>query len=387
MNIKINSKIGTLKNDQISIQENIDKVFIDEIIFKNEKYLEELLNDEKNKYFYSILKDSFKNKEIPFPLTKQVELYLKKHKDNLSLVFRYLAFRLKFYLSSSQLLKIDHPPYLLIEPVSTCNLRCPFCYQTDLSFTKKPYMGTMDFELFKKVIDEADDIGVGAVTIGSRGEPSLHKQICDFINYLGDKKNIFEKKFITNATKLNEQLAETLLEKNINIIQISADHFIKKDYEELRLKSNFEEIVKNVDHLFESRKSRYPNSISEIRVSGVDARKNLDRAAFKDFWIKRSDHVSAGYPVERWDTYLNEPHPDLNTPCQQLWDRMYIWFDGKTNPCDADYKSYLSFGNVKNDTIKNVWNSHKINTLRNDHLNKKRKKVVPCDRCGVDFEN
>ena len=66
---------------------------------------------------------------------------------------------------------------------------------------------------------------------------------------------------------------------------------------------------------------------------------------------------------------------------------MYIWFDGKTNPCDADYKSYLSFGNVKNDTIKNVWNSHKINTLRNDHLNKKRKKVVPCDRCGVDFEN
>ena len=20
-----------------------------------------------------------------------------------------------------------------------------------------------------------------------------------------------------------------------------------------------------------------------------------------------------------------------------LWDRMYVWFDGKVNPCDADY--------------------------------------------------
>ena len=28
--------------------------------------------------------------------------------------------------------------YLLIEPVSTCNLRCPFCFQTDKTFTKKP---------------------------------------------------------------------------------------------------------------------------------------------------------------------------------------------------------------------------------------------------------
>ena len=35
--------------------------------------------------------------------------------------------------------------YLLVEPVSTCNLRCPFCFQSDKSFTKKPYMGVMDF--------------------------------------------------------------------------------------------------------------------------------------------------------------------------------------------------------------------------------------------------
>ena len=36
-------------------------------------------------------------------------------------------------------------------------------------------MGVMDFELYKKIIDEADELGVGAVTIASRGEPTLHK--------------------------------------------------------------------------------------------------------------------------------------------------------------------------------------------------------------------
>ena len=43
---------------------------------------------------------------------------------------------------------------------------------------------------------------------------------------------------------------------------------------------------------------------------------------------------------------------------------MYIWFDGKVNPCDADYKSYLSYGNVKEESIKKIWNNRKINELR-----------------------
>ena len=65
------------------------------------------------------------------------------------------------------------PLYLLIEPVSTCNLRCPFCFQVDKTFTRKPYMGTMNIDLFKKIIDEANEIGVGAITLASRGEPTL----------------------------------------------------------------------------------------------------------------------------------------------------------------------------------------------------------------------
>ena len=193
------------------------------------------------------------------------------------------------------------------------------------------------------------------------------------------------KKFITNATFLDDKLIHSL-KNDINIIQISADHYLKKDYEELRLNSDFEKIVKNVDNLFSIREKNYPNSKSEIRVSGVDARKNLDREKFREFWIKRSDHVSAGMPVERWNTYENDLHPELNKPCELLWNRMYIWFDGKANPCDSDYKSYLSYGNATDDSIKKIWKS-KIHEIRNNHLNNKRNEVNPCNRCGADFDN
>ena len=54
-------------------------------------------------------------------------------------------------------------------------------------------------------------------------------------------------------------------------------------------------------------------------------------------------------------------------------------------PCDADYKSYLSYGDVSKNSIKEVWNGDKINNLRKLHLENKRNQVNPCDRCGMMF--
>lgn len=379
-------KLSTYLDDQTSLGtiDNSDNIV--KFLTANLNYLDKQKMKDNNflSSMYVYLKQYNK---LPFPITEQINLFFKKNNKDINLIFKYFSFRYKFYLASVNKIELDHPPYLLIEPVSTCNLRCGFCFQTDKSFTKKPYMGVMNFELFKKVCDDADNIGVGAITIGSRGEPSLHKDIAKMISYLGTKRNIYEKKFITNATFLNEKLIESLLKNDINIIQISADHYLKKDYEELRLNSNFEKIVKNVDNLFLARKKKYPNSKSEIRVSGVDARKNLDREKFREFWIKRSDHVSAGMPVERWNTYENDLHPELNKPCELLWNRMYIWFDGKANPCDSDYKSYLSYGNANDDDIKEIWNSKKIQEIRRNHLNNKRSEINPCNKCGADFDN
>ena len=66
---------------------------------------------------------------------------------------------------------------------------------------------------------------------------------------------------------------------------------------------------------------------------------------------------------------------------------MYVWFDGKTNPCDVDYKSQLSMGKLdyKKNNIKKIWNSEFFNDLRKKHLNKERQSINPCDRCGLTF--
>ena len=358
------------------------KIF-NEIFLENALEIQEYLNHatEIQKKFWS---DFFENKSFNMKIDAHIIRYVFYNKKNLNKIYRYLNFRFFFEQVSLKKLETDYPPYLLVEPVSTCNLRCPFCFQTDKTFTKKPFMGTMKLELFKKIIDQANDLGVGAITIASRGEPTLHKDLGEMLKYTKNKENIFEIKLNTNATKLTENLCYQIFESEVNQVIVSADHYEKKTFEELRKNSNFETIVQNVNMLFEVRK-KFKNPLTEIRISGVDFYKSTDKQVFYDFWIKMSDQVTIGDAHERWDTYNNEIHPEINDPCQNLWDRMYVWFDGKVNPCDADYKSYLSYGNVNEFSIKELWNNKIIKNTRDMHLTKQRCDIDPCNKCGQTF--
>ena len=382
-----NLNLGSGKISQVSINESVNYKKIYQYLKTNIIFFKSInikIDDEYSNKLIKYIEE--KNSYLELLINKHVEIFIIKNQLNAEKIFNYLIFRLKFLIAGKEKINLGYPPYLLVEPVSTCNLRCPFCFQTDKSFTKKPHMGIMKFELFTKIIDEADKLKIGAVTLASRGEPTLHKELDKMLDYLGTKKNIFEIKLNTNGSFLNEKICHSIFKNNLSQVVISADHYIKDDYEKLRVNSNFEIIVKNVDFLFNLRKKNYPNSRTEIRVSGIDNEKRLDKTKFKNFWINRSDHVTSSYPLERWNTYSNPVHEEINDACENFWDRLYIWFDGKYNPCDADYKSYLSFGNFTNYSIKEIWNNPKIDKLRKDHLNKLRNKHNPCDRCGVTFK-
>ncbi len=380
-------KIGNEKDfAQESINSHVDQRKIEELLCKNFSFLEKLFSSSKDKYEISLLKNLKEFNKINFSLNKHEEIFCNAHISNYKKIFNYLVFRFKFRSSGKEKLFFKVPLYLLVEPVSACNLKCPFCFQSDKTFTTKPFMGIMNFELYKNIIDEADKIGVRAITLASRGEPTMHKNFVEMVEYLRNKKNIYEFKINTNASRLTEKLCHAILSSGVTQIVISSDHYIKEHYERLRVGAIFEKIVQNVDMLYNIRKNFYKDSITEIRISGVDNDKNLDRKKFHDFWIKRSDQVSASFPIERYNTYLNNKHPNINDPCEKLWDRMYIWHDGVVNPCDADYKSYLSYGNIKNNSISNIWNGEAINKLRKAHLAGDRKKINPCDRCGVAFD-
>ena len=370
-------------NENINL-DNFTNKDIDYIIkkinfVKNNINLSDDVKNIINKYLisYKNIKEgkNVKNKNII--LTKHENFEIKKISDDN--IARYLIYRYKFNVYP-KIKKVDlFPPCVQIEPSSMCNYRCIMCYQIDKSFSSKSkgFAGHMSLELFKKIIDQL--VGnVEAVTLASRGEPTLNPKFSQMIDYANDK--FLALKLNTNASMLNEKLIHRLLSSNIQTIVFSIDSKDKESYEAIRVNGKFDNIIKKLELFNKIREKNYKREDKIVRISGVKINDKQDINEMKKKWGDIADIVAFTNYVPWESSYENEIN-NIIEPCTEFWSRMFIWHDGKVNPCDFDYKSKLSKWNVKEDSIKNIWNSDEYNHLRYCHLNNLRSELEPCRRC------
>lgn len=317
---------------------------------------------------------------FPFRWTPQEDAYIRS--SDPSRWLDYLIYRFKFKVYPVIKRVAEFPIYLLVEPVSACNLRCPMCFQVDKGFTKKPFMGKMDMDLYRRIIAEAVAGGTRAITLASRGEPTLHPQLREMLAEASGGKFI-DLKLNTNATMLTDDLARDILRSDVNELVFSIDSHEREAYERIRVGASFDVTLHNVRRFHEIRATEFPGSRLQTRVSGVRLDPQQDVEGFIAFWSKIVDHVGYVDAESRWDTYNNEPHPDLAHACNYLFERMYIWWDGVCNPCDVDYMSHLSPGRFPEQSIRDIWHGDAYTQMRKEHLAGRRNMFDPCDRCGV----
>jgi len=294
---------------------------------------------------------------------------------------RFLFYRYRYEIFPQRLQLDDFPPCLQIEPTSICNYRCLFCYQVDDEFTKKAngMMGMMPFDLFKEIIDQAEG-RCEAITLASRGEPLICPDIEPMLRYAGGK--FVALKLNTNAWFLDEKLCHAILESGVNTIVFSTDAASEPAYSRLRVNGTLERVYENIRSFRDIRERHYPNSRVITRVSGVKVPGTDRLADMEKFWGELVDQV-AFVKYNPWENTYDQPANGIETPCSDLWRRMFIWWDGSVNPCDSDYKSTLSVGNGYEQKLSDIWCSQKYGELRKAHLQRERKRCNPCNRCVV----
>ncbi len=132
----------------------------------------------------------------------------------------------------------------------------------------------------------------------------------------------------------------------------------------------------------EIKKKHYPQSKIITRVSGVKVNEDQTMDVMKNLWGELVDQI-AFVAYNPWENVYNSPMSGVQTPCSDLWRRMFVWFDGKVNPCDTDYKSVLLVGNKEANSISQIWKNDLYQKLRTEHLENKRHKINPCQKCVV----
>ena len=352
INFVYNNKIG-LNNLKSSFKNIVDLV------------LSDLNKDNKNKSSFSINENIID--EINILDDKQI--------------LNYLAHRYRYEIYSQSKILDDYPPYLQIEPTSICNYRCVFCFETDKSFTNKNsgFMGTMSYDLFRQIIDEAEG-NIEFLSLASRGEPLACPDISLMLKYtIGKFLNL---KLNTNASLLNEEKCHAILAGGVRTVVFSADAADEKLYSKLRVNGKLSKVLKNIEQFQKIRETQYQKSLIISRVSGVKFSEKQDFNSMKNLWSGLVDQV-AFVEYNPWENCYVKPTNNIKKPCSDLWRRMFVWWDGKTNPCDVDYKSLLSVGKYPNKTLRQLWKSNSYTALREKHLNQKRNLVKPCSSCAV----
>jgi radical SAM protein with 4Fe4S-binding SPASM domain len=294
---------------------------------------------------------------------------------------RYLFYRYR-YETFPQRRQLDaFPPCLQIEPTSICNYRCIFCYQSDSEFTHKSngMMGMMPLDLFKAVIDQAEG-RCEAVSLASRGEPLICQDFSAMLDYAAEK--FLALKVNTNAWFLDERMCHTLLESGVSTLVFSADAADEPSYSQLRVGGRLDRVFKNVRRFHEIREKHYPQSRMITRVAGVKVSGTSDLNEMERFWGEYVDQVSF-VNYNPWENIYSQPVNHIQTPCSDLWRRVFIWWDGSVNPCDSDYKSALKIGNINGASVGDLWKSDVYMRLRDFHTNEKRFQCAPCNRCSL----
>lgn len=293
---------------------------------------------------------------------------------------RYLYHRYRYDIWPRERLLDEMPPYLQIEPVSFCNYRCVFCYQTDRAYFRKSAsgMGVMDPGLFREIIEEATG-KVEFLSLASRGEPLLHPQFEQLM--AATEGRFLSLKINTNAAVLDESKARAILESGVGTLVFSADAATPDLYKKLRVGGDLQRVQRNIEQFNELKSKDYPHSRLITRVSGVRVNEEQSIEAMQGFWGQLVDQV-AFVAYNPWENIYDATENGLAQPCSDLWRRMFIWWDGQVNPCDSDYKSHLAIGRFAG-SIKDIWLSEPYQRLRASHANGNRSQVEPCKRCVV----
>lgn len=274
------------------------------------------------------------------------------------------------------------PLHLDIETVSFCNLRCPFCATTTNRWGRDK-KGYMDFALYKKIIDNGDENGLCAIKLSLRGEPLLHPELPEMVEYAKDK-GIMDVYFNTNAILLTEEKFERLIDAGLDRISISIEGFKKETYEKYRAGAKFGKLFDNVSKLITIRDKKgkiFPQiRIQTVLLDGLKA----DFNTYVDFWKRYADEVS--YLDAREETGDSKAsYKIVNWACPFLWQRMTILWDGTILPCLMhgvnDFNSMI-LGNAADCSIRDLWNGDKEKQLREMHKKGLSHTIHACQQCS-----
>ncbi len=252
-----------------------------------------------------------------------------------------------------------------IEVIRKCPNNCVHCSSSsNASCAEK-----ISFVKFKELIDSAKDLGLKTICF-SGGEPFLHPDICEMINYISDHglnsyiyssgiyldqngnkttvpKNILNQiankvtKIILNIEAIDEDIYDTIMGTTgcfkflKETIKSASNLKIQLEAHFVPMKLNINQIEKVIDFCFKENiaKVSFLRLVTHGRAKINESSLELSESELEDLRIKLLDiKNNKSYPIRIGTPILGETE---ESHCEAANGKLNIRFDGKVYPCEV----------------------------------------------------
>lgn len=243
----------------------------------------------------------------------------------------------------------------------------------------------MDFNLFTRIIDDASKIGVRRVHLYLHGEPMLHPRIIDMIAYT--KFRGLGITMATNGMLFDEERIKMILKSGVNssdYITFSILGYSKEVHESVMRGVDHYKVIENLSNFLKLRKEYKLNGPIIETVFYKMPENEHEAHEFSRHWQGIVDHVHpVGEISKQFANYEVDGAaiPVRNNTCNNLWERMTVFWNGDVSTCIADLNGELIFGNLENKKITELWNCDELLRIRSMHKRKEFSKLKLCAKC------
>lgn len=287
-------------------------------------------------------------------------------------------------------------PFIInVDPCDRCNFQCKFCPTGDRELMKRTRgrnAAPMSFDLYKKIVDDICEFErpIKVLRLYKDGEPLMNPRFAEMVRYAKAKKCCDRVDTTTNASLLTPEKSLEIIEAGLDRVNISIEGVNEAQYRDFsRFKVDFPRLVENIRFFYDHRKK----CEMIVKINGD----TLTEADKKEFYMIFGD-IADGVYIESimscWPEFeLNgvEVNKQVGIYKQQIKEVLacpYIFYsfsinsDGAASACYLDWSRKLAIGDVRKQSVKEIWNGRPLRELQRLMLRKERKAHSVCGECG-----
>jgi len=261
--------------------------------------------------------------------------------------------------------------------------------------------GTMEWDLFAKIASELTSAPLlSRVVFELHNEPLLDKRIFEWVKYSKSMSPGKSCVIVTNGELLDRFSLTDIMQSKVDSLIISLNAHSKPMYESINEGLNYDKVMRNVlallsdQHL--ARKVTLGFVITRQNVQEVqEATRHWKKHGVKTRVMAITNRAGSLGDYERFKLesgdyftplflriwrYLTSSARDL-LGCEGPFYQMTILFNGDVIICCQDWKRTTLVGNIRDSSLREIWNSKRMNEIRRLIVRKRYEQIESCREC------